>query len=199
MLTAYLDDSGTHDNSQVVLWAGLCANHFQWALLTELSQQQLKAPCPDKQPISRFHMTECYDSRGEFAGWTRTETDLSAHEFTNIILRAGIYGRAFATSRKDWDELITGNVKIIFGDAEGFCVRNCYLQVTRWAKEKASYDHELAFIFDARPHRQAENSMLFDIHKQFSEENGEGPKLVSLTFGSSKELLPLQAADLFAW
>jgi Protein of unknown function (DUF3800) len=197
--SAYLDDSGTHDDSAVVLWAGLCANHGQWALLSELWRKQLNSPCPGKEPISKFHMTECYNSRGEFAGWNRTETDFSAHEFTHILLRAGIYGRAFATSRKDWDELIADNVRVIFGDAEGFCVRNCYVQITNWAKEKASYDRELAFVFDSRPHRQAENSMLFDIHKQFSEESGGGLKLKSLTFGSSKGLLPLQAADLFAW
>ena len=199
MLSAYLDDSGTHDDSAVVLGAALCANQFQWDLLTELWQKQLDSPCPGKERISRFHMFDCHNSRGEFTGWTRTETDLSIHEFTRIILRAGIYGRAFATPRKDWDELITGDVRVIFGDAEGFCVRNSYVQITKWAKEKANYDRDLAFIFDSRPHRQAENSILFDIHKQFSEENGEDPKLVSLTFGSSTDMPALQAADVFAW
>jgi Protein of unknown function (DUF3800) len=199
MLSAYLDDSGTHADSTVVIWAALCANPGQWALLTELWQTQLNSPCPGKHPISRFRMFDCNNSLGEFVAWNRTETDFSAHEFTNILLRAGIYGRAFATPRKDWDELITGNLRVIFGDAEGFCVRNCYVQITNWAKEKASYDRELAFIFDARPpDRESENSMLFDIHTQFSEENGGGPKLVSLTFGSSKDFLPIQAADLFA-
>jgi hypothetical protein len=199
MLTAYLDDSGTHDDSEVVLWAGLCANHFQWALLAELWQQQLKAPCPGKEPIAKFHMTECYSRRGEFSGWNRTETDFLANEFTDIILRAGIYGYAFATPHKDWDELITGDVRVIFGDAEGFCVRNCYVQITKWAREKAYYDRKLTFVFDSRPHREAESSMLFLFHKQFSEENERGPELETLTFASSKELLPLQAADLFAW
>jgi hypothetical protein len=199
MLTSYLDDSGTHDDAEIVLWAGLSANQFQWDALIDAWRKTLAAPCPGKEPISRFHMTDCYNSRGEFAGWKRHETDYLASHFCDIIIKNGIYGYAFATSRKDWDQLITGDLRTLLGDSEGFCVRNCYVRITQWAREKANYDPSLAFVFDSRPHREAENSLLFSIYKKFSEDNKEGPALANLAFSSSKERLPLQAADLFAW
>jgi hypothetical protein len=72
MLIAYFDDSGSHTDSDVVIWNGLFGNHYQWRLFNELWEAKLKDPSPGKEPLKRFHMFECQNSLGEFSGWSRT-------------------------------------------------------------------------------------------------------------------------------
>ena len=87
MLEAYFDDSGTHDDSEIVLWAGLFGNRYQWEFFNQLWAKKLADPSPGKPPIKRFHMVDCYNSTGEFAGWRRAATDFLAHELTNVSQR----------------------------------------------------------------------------------------------------------------
>jgi hypothetical protein len=198
MLTAYFDDSGTHDASEIVIWAGVCGNQFQWDAFSKAWGAKLKAPSPGKPALSRFHMADCQDAREEFQGWSRTATDFLVHELGEIIIKTGLWGYASGVNRKDWDELIVGEVREALGDAEGFCVRNVYVKTTDWAKNWAG-GGDLAFVFDDRPHRRQENQAIFDLFQRGNKAAGETSELVSITFASSQRILPLQGADMIAW
>lgn len=71
MLTAYFDDSGTHSDSDVVLWNGLFGHHYQWQYFDELWSAKLANPSPGKEPLRRFHMYDCERGDEEFLGWSR--------------------------------------------------------------------------------------------------------------------------------
>ena len=65
MLSAYFDDSGTHDQSQIVLLAGVFGTEAEMTSLEWLWRQELDRPIDGtKPPIKRFHMTDCQGSRG---------------------------------------------------------------------------------------------------------------------------------------
>jgi len=198
MLAAYFDDSGTHGTSKVVVLGGVFGNQFQWEYFSELWKRKLDNPCPGKLPLRRFHMTDCQNSQHEFAGWKRHETDFLVRELGQIVLKCGLWGYAAAVSRADWDDLITGDVRRMIGDAEGFCIRNVYIRTLRWARQFGG-DKNIAFVFDSRPHREKENTRVFDIFQWFQDNQQQNPQLVSATFASSYKILPLQAADLVAW
>lgn len=198
MLEAYFDDSGTHEDFDVVLWAGLFGNRYQWEMFNHLWSQKLADPSPGKPAINQFHMYDCYNSRGEFLGWKREATDFLAHELTQIILKTMLRGYAIAVSRKDWDRAFPGLWREAFGDAEGICLRNIYLQLIEQVKQTG--ESRIAITFDRRPHRERENRAVFDVFDRYQkQENTTDPRLVSIAFGLASELLPLQAADLFAW
>jgi hypothetical protein len=198
MHTAYFDDSGTHGSADVVLLAGVFGHQYQWQYFSELWAAKLADPSPGKPPLTRFHMTECQGSHGEFAGWKRTETDFLVHELGRIIVRCGLWAHATAISRKDWDDLITGDFRKYVGDAEGFCIRDIHIRTVNWCHTRGG-GSELAFVFDHRPERKKENERFFGLFEAFQNEHKGTPKLTSLTFEGSQKVLPLQAADLIAW
>jgi hypothetical protein len=196
MLTAYFDDTGTHATSKVVAVAGIHGTEGELRGLESEWRKHLARPlCGRKPPLSRFHMYDCQNSVGEFRGWNRTETDYFCHQLATAIMESGVSGCGMACSRKDWDDLVTGDTRAVLGDPEGICIRNCFTVACQWAQQ-ITFDPEITFVFDNRPHRQRENKVVFDV---FQRGLKPPPTLMGVSFLTSHKVLPLQAADLVAW
>jgi hypothetical protein len=64
ILTAYLDESGTHSDSPVTIMAGVLANAEQWTLYeAEFSELKLK------HGFRIFHTKKFKRRTGDFKGW----------------------------------------------------------------------------------------------------------------------------------
>jgi hypothetical protein len=70
--------------------------------------------------------------------------------------------------------------------------------VDKWARE-FSGGKQIAFVFDDRPERKKEYQHVYNVFSEYSKAIKACPELVSLTFARAAKVLPLQAADLFAW
>jgi hypothetical protein len=198
MLRAYFDDTGTHTTSDVVLWSGIFGNQYQWEYFEMLWGAKLKDPSPGKPPLKRFHMTDCQAGVGEFLGWSRTATDFLVHELGQIILKCGLYSDGAAISRKDWDDLVTGNLRTALGDAEGYSLRMAFVRALNWAREKGC-ESKIAFIFDRRKEREGEGERIFQLFQRYAKIESSGVTPVSIAFSDSYSVLPLQGADMIAW
>lgn len=139
-------------------------------------------------------MSECQDSRGEFEGWTRPEIDYFCHQLQNAILESGVAAYGMCCARADWDAVVIGDMRAILGDAEGFCVRNCFIKSIEWANAN-TFDSRMEFIFDDRPHTVRDTKVVFDTFRRQT----PFPHLSDVAFRTSYEVLPLQAADMIAW
>lgn len=164
---------------------------LEWAWKNELSR-----PIDGhKPPLKRFHMTECNSSMGEYAGWTRTETDYHCHLLRKALIDSDVSAYGVATARKDWDELVTGPMRDIMGTAEGFCIRNCFVRCTLWA-DRYSYDSQMRFVFDNRPSPVIRDAgTVYDAYRRFV----TARELTGISFENSTAPVLLQAADMIAW
>lgn len=195
MIRAYFDDSGTHSSSGVVVVAGIIGTEPEIDTLDALWAEHLAAPlCGMKAPLRRFHMVECEQSKGEFSGWKRTETDYFCHQLREAIIKSRVSGYGFACVREEWDRLIQGEYRTVFGDPEGWAVRACMNSAINWASN-STFDPQMAFVFDDRPDREREIRAVFDIFKRLP----RSPELVGISFLNSHKVRPLQAADMVAW
>ena len=196
MISAYFDDSGTHDKSEIVVVAGVFGTEARLRGLESAWKKELASPIQGrKPPLKRFHMTECHNSTGEYAGWSRAETDFHCYLLRQHIVDADVSGYGVACSRKDWDELVTGDLRDILGTPEGFCIRNCFVRTLYWS-EKNYFDPVLHFVFDTRPSAvRRDASTVYDAYSKIT----DSKKLDGIVFENSFDAVLLQAADLFAW
>jgi hypothetical protein len=196
MITAYFDDSGTHGQSEIVIVAGIFATEARTRLLERRWRKLLADPLEGHKPsLKRFHMFDCQNSLGEFAGWTRTETDYLCHLLREELVGADISSYGVACPRKDWDELVTGDYKAIFGNAEGFCIRNCFVRTLAWA-DRCTFDPEIRFVFDSRPKEVARDAGTVNhAYDSFIRDL----KIHEVSFESANKTVLLQAADYVAW
>jgi hypothetical protein len=201
MLKPHFDDSGTHGGgkfgpSKIVLVAGLFGTESRLDSLDRNWRKIIADPVEGyRPPLRRFHAYDCDNSIGEFSGWSRTETDFLTHRLRHAIIEADVVAYGIAISRKDWDDLVTGDVRGLLGDAEGYCISQCFVRTLRWAND-CTFDPQITFIFDNRTpevERRARTiSDAFQMHTQ-------KPEIVGTAFLSSAKIPLLQAADLLAW
>lgn len=140
-------------------------------------------------------MTDCFNSRGEFAGWTRTETDYLCHQLREELVGADIAAYGVAVSRKDWEELVTGDYAAIFGDAEGFCIRNVFVRTLAWA-QRCTFDPDIRFVFDSRPAPVVRDAAVVN---HAYEKWVSDLSIAEISFENSFDTVLLQAADYLAW
>lgn len=213
MLTAYFDDSGTHDDSTVLVMGGLVGSERHWEPFERQWKAKLAAPLPDRPPLARFHMHDCVAARGEFETYSIAERDALIHDFRQIIINSGVLGYAIAVSRADWDRIVAPTPMVYwFGDAEGYCFRDCVSRLIVLVRDtpitgrNRTLDRNLTFVFDNRPHRTKLNKFIFDQYQmlplvQSKTAQWQLPpmKLHGLSFLDSETFVPLQGADMWAW
>ena len=84
-------------------------------------------------------------------GWKRVETDYFCHQLRTVIIQSGVSAYGIAISRRDWNQIVRGDMKrFLGGDAEGYAITQCYVRTLRWAQEN-TFDPQIAFVFDNRP------------------------------------------------
>lgn len=189
MLTAYFDDSGTHDASAALVMAGWIGDEEQWAKFDKEWRALL-----DKEGLTWFHMTECEAADGEFDMWPRPRRDALIHDLRQVILNNNLHGLGVVIARNDWNRLVTGKIRDILGDGNDVCFVHAIDLATRWVRVRTNH-YEMAFVFDIG----VESNEKHLIIQTFDENYNDIPEIQSITFARVKQFSPLQAADMLAW
>lgn len=193
LLVCYFDDSGTHDGSRIVVFAGLIGEDEQWDYFEPRWNEKLARPLPGKPPLKRFHMFDCKWGYGEFAGYGEAERDAVTHDFRQIILDSGVIGVASAVSTRDWDEIVTGDYRQILGTADESAFAGAIANLDDLRSEG------LNLVFDnTGPNSTARYAAIYDRFQAMHAKFGAKP-LGGLAFLPMLGTPPLQGADMIAW
>ncbi|HET7709210.1 MAG TPA: hypothetical protein VFK50_06725 [Sphingomicrobium sp.] len=191
MLECYLDDSGTHDGSQVVVWGGV-AGHSHWMdELDKVWKARLAQPCDGKPPINKFHSFDLECGLGEFQGYSEGARDLTRRNFRQAILDSGVTVVAYGISIKDWDQLVRqGHGQSDFTAEQGVFGKAIF----ELAKAAKAENEALGLIFDRGRDTPELRKVIMPtvLTAEFEARH------LSYTFAPVASLCALQAADLVA-
>jgi hypothetical protein len=190
MLRCYLDDSGTHDSSKVIVWAGIFGHEQYIKEFEDAWKATLRVPCERRPPIKRFHSFDLANSMNEFAGYNLAERDLTRFNFRKVIVDAGLTWLSFGVSVADWNKNASSYLRQGSGSAERLVFGKVIMTVCDSAHE---HDEPVSFQFD-----KGREAHVSSIIQSALDESHIDKRLVSHGFSSVSESVGLQAADLVA-
>lgn len=125
ILTAYLDESGTHDGSPVTVMGGMLATAGQWEAF-EKNFERVKA----KHGFRIFHTKKFKKRDGDFKGWTTDQCLALMADLAPMTATAFVEGVTVALDNAAYDaEYRVGDKpkRLRLDSRYGLCFRNCLL------------------------------------------------------------------------
>jgi Protein of unknown function (DUF3800) len=125
ILTAYLDESGTHGQSPHTVMSGMLANALQWERF-ERNFRRIKA----KHRFRIFHTKKFKRRDGDFKGWSNEQCLALIADLAPITATAFTEGVTFLLDNAAYDaEYKSGEApkKLRLDSKYGLCFRNCLL------------------------------------------------------------------------
>lgn len=190
VLRVYFDESGTHKGSGALVVAGYLANDRLWDRFDTEWSNLLR-----REGLAAFHMTDCENLRGEFRGWDESRRRRVVQTVTAIIRRCTWFRIAAAVNLADYQSAAS-----LLRDSlspYSFCVNECLKRIRRWADERA-VDSRIAYVFEQGSPFQGDVN---DTMRMAMSDPGlkERYRIGSWVFSDKRDLLPLQAADVYAY
>ena len=125
ILTAYLDESGTHEGSPVTVMAGILANARQWETF-ESEFRRIKS----RHGFRVFHTKKFKKKEGDFRGWSTRRCLALMSDLAPITASAFTEGLSVTLHNADYEaEFRSGEKprKMRIDSPYGFCFRNCLI------------------------------------------------------------------------
>jgi hypothetical protein len=193
LLTAYLDESGTHDGSHSIVVGGVIASQSEWDAILHRWIDAL-----NRRGVKYFHAADFSNRQGEFKGWTESEcrslmADLLLVFEDFVILPVGI-----GVSRDRFSRIRAEKYSEIPDDPYGFCVAETIQRIIYIGNE-IKPEPAIAVVLEER---QKQKSLLpirnLDFELQYPEVR-KHYKLASLAIADKKIHRQLELADFVAY
>jgi hypothetical protein len=186
VLQAYFDESGDEDRPFVCM-AGCVADGKDWEKFEKDWDDILVA-----YGVSQLHTAQlmCYQPQEEYAGWDRNRCDCFVNDLIPIVLRTvKLY---IATGENMFEHELTLSPK---DDPYFNCLLTCIDGAASYVASLGG-EEKVEMIFADHPEHSRRVRSLYPDVKACS---GMYSRLASDMYGSPKDFLPLQAADLISW
>ena len=196
MLKTFLDETGVHDDAEMVAVAGYVSRPKCWRdWTTDWNQRKRNVPA-GRRPIKVFHATDCANYRDEFEGWTKEERDpyvaqllptMPAHELAGIVIGVNLHDLAAAVNA--YPELLE-----MFGTPYTACLQWAISIIVDIATTRGKGER-MVFVHEVNAYK-GEALKAFDYIQKYLNPRGIP---MTMGFGSKTDYPPLQAADILAY
>lgn len=190
-LRASFDDSGTHDNSDIVVWGGVFGEIEHFNSLERAWAEFLASPVEDERSITKWSSADCFWGIGEFRGWEKAARDRARRNARQCIIDSYVVPISFAVPVKPWQRIVAPVAPPKFNSANFAAFAKCGDAAIRVAKRQGK---AIACVYDL-----GQRNQLFDqvvaLHEERASEAGVP---ISQTFLAVADNYGLQAADCVA-
>ena len=193
MLTAYMDESGTHDSkgeqpgSGVAAIAGYVAPDKQWVKFRRRWRRTL-----DKFGIEVHHAKDCAHRVGEFKGWPDEKRKSFYIGLTETIDVSGLKGLGGLVSVEAYNRVLPDFARAEIRHPYYFCFA-VMMRTLRQYRGSFTLVEPIEFIFDRKKGYQKIITEMFERLRDESP-NHRG-YLGEVSFRSDDDTIPLQGAD----
>lgn len=193
LLTVYFDESGTHGESRITAIGGLMGSKEEWE---SVESQWLDAiDVFADVGLTWFHSSECESGDGEFEPIPVELRYAFANRLSRILASHKLLPVWSAVVNEDWREAVDDPA---FLDAYPKPLHLCFSYCAqRLAEGSANLTggSSVAVVYAEQPEYQDRFEEIWIAYKQ----KKRAANLRSFTIASSRDCIPLQAADLVAY
>jgi Protein of unknown function (DUF3800) len=192
--TCYMDDSGTEEQSKIVVIGGFTLDHGSFTRFDLQWRRMLKY-----HGIDRLHMKDFVRPFGKYSGMYPELKKALFTRAAKIITSRRMYGLSVSLQHAEFKEAVPMNVyRGTLGPYTAAFIAALQFNA-KLARDNGSYPDRVAYVIDEIA---AFSEQMRVAHKLISlQEKTEGKLRITgtLTFGDDDEILPLQGADVVAW
>lgn len=193
VLTAYLDESGTHGReSPTVIVAGFIADSSQWA-----EYERRMAEHFQHYDVDVYHAKKLRQTKGPFRGWKIDKKEQFHTQMHEIVDQTLAYGLSSVLKSEDYRSLyLNADLprKTRRDSQYALCFRLCMYFAGKYAQERGDTVH---FVLESGHRNSRDAVRVFDEFKTRTNAYSPG-HLGTISFDKKGECLPLAAADMFA-
>ena len=188
MIKIFIDESGTHDDANVVTVAAYAGRPKAWR---EWSAEWRKA----KKPIKVFHAVDAANREGEFKGWSQEKRTELVTRLLPVIMRNRIAGLVIALNKSEFRKAIEGKEELL--KALGNPYTTCFHWLVQSTLEllKPGKKETLKFVHEKNSYEKEAKASFEFIANDANPNNAP----MRLLFGGKNEHMPLQTADILAY
>ena len=189
VLQAYMDESGVHDGSPVVTVAAYIERPKQWRAFAKEWNAK-------KKPIRIYHAADAQNLHGEFEGWKPERRDELVKRILPVIPKHKLAGVVIGIRLHEFEKAMKPHPELseMFGTPYTACFHWTVQRIMN-LMEQVGNNERIAFFHETNDYQ----GEAIDAFKFIKEQRTKHKSIMSLTFGTKDDYVPLQAADVLAY
>jgi hypothetical protein len=193
ILTVYIDEAGTHDNSPITTMGGYVAQLDQWQIFDRVWPRFL-----ERYGLTHLHTIDVLNGRGECQGWVQDQAIKFWTEESRLIANHTLFGFSSLVTDEDYREFYDVGErprKIPLDTRYGLCFRLILNFIPQKVYETAPHeDVTLNFVLEAGAKNAGDAERIFQLFKRHAPQHLS--KIVgTISFGEKRKHPGLQIAD----